>query len=179
MGDLARMERGPVEICKSACGRPHWFACDYGGGHQGGHAEAQGGSGCLSRDRDRGMGFTLVSGLAGSHREQRSLPVVRLVYAHRHRISRAGSLAERERCEERQVFRLQPYAAITGNTGSRALNLGIKRPSRRRLREDQRGSERLTLTRIYDSTVSEGLQEPQGVSRSRCQKRCDIGKPKT
>src|SRR6058998_2465851 len=111
---MARMERRPVESCKSVCGRPHWFVCERGGRHQGGDAEAQGGSGCLSWDRGRGMGFTLVPVLAGSRREQRPVPFIYLVHEHRHGLSRACSLAEQERCEEREVFRLQPDAALAG-----------------------------------------------------------------
>ena len=62
---------------------------------------------------------------------------------------------------------------IGARAGNRTLNLGIKSLSTRRLREDQGGSERLIRTRIYDATVSESLQESQGVSRSRCQLGCE------
>jgi len=82
-GRSARMERGPVESCKSVCGRPRWFASKCGGDIWAAMQKHKVALDVFSRDRVRGMGFTLVSGMAGSRREQRCLPCRPSVYAHR------------------------------------------------------------------------------------------------
>jgi hypothetical protein len=67
---------------------------------------------------------------------------------------------------------------IGARAGNRTLNLGIKSLSTLRLREAQGGSGSLIRIRIFDAAVSGSLLEYQGVSRSRCQIRCEVRGPR-